>query len=152
MQYKDYNDEELIMYIREESEDATEILYEKYKPLVISIVQSYYHSYVNFGIEKKDLNQEGYIGLDKAIHRYSEVKDSTFYTFAKKCIERKVISALIKANRQKNKCLNESLSLNYISSLEDIHSLENFLYDEKEDPLKKIIGIENEEELWSSIQ
>ena len=37
---------------------------------------------------------------------FKEQKDTLFYTYAKTCIERKIISVVIGAHRQKNKPLN----------------------------------------------
>ena len=151
MNYKDYNDEELLMYIRESSEDAHEILFKKYKPLVSSIVKKFYPYVSSSGLEKSDLMQEGYLGLNAAIERYSDEKENVFYTFARKCIERRVISAVVTANRQKHKILNESLSLEYNDLEKEIYSIEDFLYDKEEDPLEKIVLLENKEELLSSL-
>ena len=37
MRYKEYNDYELLSFINEADEDANEILFEKYRPLIVSI-------------------------------------------------------------------------------------------------------------------
>ena len=41
MDYKEYNDYELLSYIEEENEEANTILFNKYKPLINSIAQKY---------------------------------------------------------------------------------------------------------------
>ena len=63
------------------------------------------------GLEINDLIQEGFLGLSNAITHYNENKDTSFYTFAKTCIERRMISLIISTKRLKHKILNESLSL-----------------------------------------
>ena len=110
MDYKDYNDYELIEYINEGNEDANNILIKKYEPLIIKIATKMLPYCKNNGLEKNDLIQEGMIGLSHALDRYQEQKDTLFYTYAKTCIERKIISVVIGSNRNKNKILNESIS------------------------------------------
>lgn len=41
MKYRDYNDDELISYIEEQNEDAEEILFEKYKPLIVRFAKKF---------------------------------------------------------------------------------------------------------------
>lgn len=110
MDYKDYNDYELLNYIAEGNEDANNIIIKKYEPLIIGIANKMYAYCKNNGLDKNDLIQEGMIGLNHAIDRYHEQGDTLFYTYAKKCIERKIISVVIGSNRNKNKILNESIS------------------------------------------
>ena len=57
----------------------------------------------NNGLEKSDLIQEGMIGLNHAIDRYQEKEDTLFYTYAKKCIERKILSVVICAGKDVEK-------------------------------------------------
>ena len=40
--YKEYNDYELLYYISEKNEDASDILLKKYDPLIISIAKKLY--------------------------------------------------------------------------------------------------------------
>lgn len=152
MNYKDYNDEELVMYIREDSEDASEILYEKYKPLVQKIVKRFYPYVINSGLEQSDLMQEGMLSLHNAVYHYREEKDHYFYTFARTCIERKIISVVLSANRQKHKILNESLSLNYQSEDKDASSFDTFLGDDSQNPLNQLVMFEQEHEVINQIR
>ena len=64
----------------------------------------------NCGIDKVDLIQEGMVGLTNAINTFKDQKDTSFYTYAKTCVERNLISFLISANRKKHQILNESVS------------------------------------------
>ena len=57
--------------------------------------------YYLIGAEQEDLLQEGILGLLKAIKFYDETK-SSFSSFAFLCIRREMISAIRKANTQKN--------------------------------------------------
>lgn len=120
------NDYELLYLVSENDEEANNILYKKYESVIDHYVRKYMPLTVGKGIEYNDLFQEGLIGLDSAINNYSDQKDIKFSTFAFMCIERRIISAIKLANRQKHKALNESFS--YDNSLEDGQSsLENLL-------------------------
>jgi len=92
MNYKDYNDYELINYIRENSEEANEILFEKYKPMIVNLATKMVNYSPNLGLEINDLIQEGMLGLNTAINSFDENDETSFYTYAKTCIERKIIS------------------------------------------------------------
>ncbi len=146
MNYRDYNDNELLLYISENNEEASSIMFEKYTPLIITIANKMYKYCPNTGLEISDLIQEGMLGLNSAIHSYNEENDNVFYTFARKCIERKMISLMVAANRQKHRLLNESLSLN--DTLDnDIFELEEHLGDNSYNPEYRLFEHETEEEL-----
>lgn len=147
MEYKDFNDYELLSYIAEGNEEANNIIIKKYEPLINKIAIKMLPYCKNNGLEKNDLVQEGMIGLNHAIERYHEQKDVLFYTYAKKCIERKIISVVISSNRNKNKILNESISYD-----DDENLLLRFIKSETPSPEEEIISIELEERLLQKIK
>jgi RNA polymerase sporulation-specific sigma factor len=105
----EYNDYELVSLAKEGNEEAIEIIYKKYKPIIISkstdaIVNANHH-----GIEISDIMQEGFIGLDEAIKDFSEIDNTSFYTFAMLCINRQIINFLRKSTREKDKILNDAV-------------------------------------------
>lgn len=146
MDYKEYNDNELLSYIAENNEDATEILYKKYMPLVTKIARKMYAYTSKNGIEVNDLVQEGMLGLSSAIHEYDEQKNASFYTFAKTCIERKIISAVTATRRLKHKLLNDSLPLE-IHGSENSILLEEIIGDNKKNPESMLLDSENFNEI-----
>lgn len=151
MNYREFNDYEILNYINENNEEAMEIIYEKYKPLITKIATSMYKKYCkNTGLDINDLMQEGMLALNKAINSYQENKDVLFYTYAKKCIERKIISTVICANRQKHKVLNESISFEI--DLDNNTNLETFLGDSKNNPEKIIVSNESSKEFLDDIK
>ena len=79
-------------------DNAVEELLKQYKSLVLKIARHYFI----VGGDIDDLTQEGMIGLYKAIHSYNETKEASFKTFATLCIKRQILSAIKKANTQKN--------------------------------------------------
>lgn len=148
MNYSELNDNELIYYINENNEEANNIIIKKYEPLIVSIVNRMMKSCPYLGLEKSDLIQEGMIGLNHAIGYYNEQKDIIFYTYAKTCVERRLISVIVSAKRFKHKSLNESISFD----TEDEGSLEFFLKDESTNPEKIVVGEESKNEIVDLIK
>lgn len=133
MEYQDLNDYELLNYVAENIEEANDIIVDKYRPLVISICNKMVKYINNCGIDRNDLIQEGMVGLTSAIFHFKDQKEASFYTYANTCIKRKVISAIVTANRQKHKILNESISYDDPDLTND-----KFLKDSNHDPLQII--------------
>lgn len=151
MNYKDYNDNEILSYISESNEEAIELIYEKYKPLINKIATNLFKKYCkNTGLDISDLTQEGMIGLNSAINRYKENKDVLFYTYAKTCIERRIISSVIAANRQKHKVLNDSISFEI--DLDNNINLGSFFGDTEYNPENIVISREENDELLNKIE
>lgn len=112
--YKLYdNDSELLYLISENNEEANEIIFRKYKPIIDLKVRKYITLVSNKGFDYNDLYQEGLIGLHEAIQNYREKKEVKFSTFATLCIDRKICSIVRKAGRKKYSILNESYSLDF---------------------------------------
>jgi RNA polymerase sporulation-specific sigma factor len=152
MDYKNYNDFELLYLIGDGNEDANDIIYKKYKPVIELKAKKYYNYSLNKGLEYNDLVQEGMIGLSEAIKDFKDIKDVKFSTFASLCIERQISSVIIAASRKKYKLLNDSISLDYVD--DDVKtSLMDYIADEKEmDPLEKFINAETELEVLEKIK
>ncbi|MBP3461051.1 MAG: sigma-70 family RNA polymerase sigma factor [Bacilli bacterium] len=150
MNYKEYNDNEILSYINE-NEESIDLIYEKYNPLINKIANKFYKKYCqNTGLDVNDLIQEGMLGLNSAINHYKENKDTLFFTYAKTCIERKIISSVISANRQKHRILNDSISFE-LNFNDDYINLETFLGDSEYNPENIIISNETNEELINKI-
>ena len=150
MKYRDYNDHELLQYISENNEEASNIMFDKYNPLIVTIATKLFKHCNGLGLEIGDLVQEGRLGLNTAILSFNHEKDSSFYTFARKCIESRMISLIVSAKRQKHRVLNESLSLNEKYD-DSIFELEEYLGDNSYNPEYRFIEREEEEELIKGI-
>lgn len=148
--YKNYNDYELVYLIGEENEDALNVLYEKYKPIVILKLKKYIKYAKKIGLEYSDLFQEGMIGLSEAIANFKTKKDVQFSTFANLCIERQLFSALTRASRKKHNILNDSLSLDNSINDDDV-TLLDFVFDKSADPSLYVESIENKKELYEKL-
>ena len=115
------NDIELQQRCIQGSSIAEEILTVRYTRLVRACARPYYLA----GGDSEDLVQEGMIGLLSAIRNFIPKKDVSFSSYAELCIKRRLFSAIKSANTQKNKPLNEGISLQY---LQNENSKENFLF------------------------
>jgi RNA polymerase sporulation-specific sigma factor len=150
--YKEYNDYELIYLIAEGNEEANEILYNKYKAVAELKAKKYYKYASSKGLDFNDLVQEGMIGFSEALKSFKDEKDVKLSTFASLCIERQISSAIMTANRNKHKILNDSISLDYISNDTEKPLIE-FISEEKEsNPLEYIIDKECEKETYQKIR
>ena len=115
-----YNDYELVSLAQEGNEDAINIIYQKYKPIIVKKSKNAIFGATHHGIDINDIMQEGYIGLDEAIKGFSQDQDATFYTFAMLCINRKIVNYLRKMTCNKDRILNDAVNLD--DSLERIIS------------------------------
>ena len=125
--YTGCSDEELIAKLREKEtlpygnkeetqgtsmpygnkEEIQDYMLSKYKPLVRKRANALYL----IGGDTDDLIQEGMIGLFKAIRDFCPDKDSSFYHFAKMCVERQMYTAIEASRRKKHAPLNSYISL-----------------------------------------
>lgn len=138
MNYQEYNDYQLIDMIAEQNEVAEQIIYEKYRPLVISKANKYFPFVKNKGVEMSDLIQEGLIGLADAIQKYKDNRDAQFKTFANLCVEREIQTYVTKTNRFKHQTLNNALSLSAETKDGETTFME-FLSDESANPINHIL-------------
>ena len=129
MNYKNFNDYELLDYIYSCNEDANEILLYKYRPLIVSIAKKML-KYCNGGVDLNDLVQEGMLGLNDAINSFRDDKETNFGTYARLCIERRIYSLAKSTRTYKNKILNESISIED----EDDLKIDRFLMDNSSNP------------------
>lgn len=119
MDYKKINDYEVVYMVRENDEEAREIIFNKYIPIVRRIASDYLALAKMARIEYEDLVQEGLIALNEAINKYNERSGVLFYTFLCVCIERRILTYCRKMNSSKHYLLNTSLDDEYIYSVSD---------------------------------
>lgn len=150
MKYRDYNDYELLSYIEENNESANEIIFEKYKPLIINTSKNVYKYCKNTGLELNDLIQEGMLGLNRAINSYDENKNIKFYSYARTCIENAIASLVTQTRRQKNRVLNESISIEYDD--EEKYKTDIIFKDNSLNPEIQILDYENQKELIEKVK
>ena len=130
MKYKEYSDSELMCLIKEENQEAKDILYDKYQYIVKIIIKKYIMASKKLNIEYSDLYQEALLGYSDAIKRYNE-DIASLPTFITLCVDRRLQVVLKKAGSLKNKLMSDSLSLEHI-------------YNEDQQPLKEILSDKNQ--------
>ena len=81
MDYKDINDYEVLYMIKENDEDAVELLYKKYKPVIDKKIYKWDSVIKKLGISSMDVRQELYLAFTKVVNKYSENNDTLFYTY-----------------------------------------------------------------------
>ena len=108
LEFKDKQDEEIVMEAKNGNNRAQEYLISKYENFVKAKAKSYFL----IGADKEDIYQEGMIGLYKAIRDYKPERATSFKAFAEICITRQIITAIKTATRQKHIPLNTYVSLN----------------------------------------
>lgn len=93
-------DEALVSAFQSGDKQAIDELLKRYAGLVKSCARRFFL----VGGETDDLVQEGMFGLCRAVVDYdvSNAQGSSFKTFAKLCVSRRIIDAVKKANRKKN--------------------------------------------------
>ena len=92
MDYKLYNDYELIDKIRENDENSHSILFLKYQKIIHTIVHEYYSRFSTYGYDYDDFYQEAMIAFYHALSLFDEKKDTLFYTFMILCVKRSLLS------------------------------------------------------------
>ena len=142
---KHLTDEELVVFCKKGDEVAIEELFSRYRFLLGKISRGYFL----LGSDNEDLMQEAMIGLYKAILSFDTKQNVSFKNFAILCVRRNILSAIKKSNSQKNKALNESLSLSDLTGDQD----DNYLFVPEVVPLtdEKLIEEEKLEEIKTKI-
>ena len=68
LDFKNYNDYELIYYIKDGNEAALDFMIKKYEPLIKKLTTSF----IRFSDKRDDLIQEGYLILMECIDKYND--------------------------------------------------------------------------------
>ena len=108
MEYMDtISDESLWSSAAAGDADAEEALIQRYSVLVRVCARPYFLA----GGDSEDLIQEGMCGLLSAVRHFDPARDVSFKTYAERCINSRLISAIRSASRFKHRPLNDSISL-----------------------------------------
>ena len=107
---KEVTDNELLYLASENNEDATNLLYDKYKYIVDITVNKYTRSAYALNLDMDELYQEAMVGYSDAIKSYNPEKDSHLKSFISLCIERRLQNYIRKNNTTKVKILKECYS------------------------------------------
>ena len=105
--YKTSDEYELIIMAQSGDDGAMDFLLKKYKELVKYLSSNLYLC----DGDRDDLIQEGMIGLFRAVMSYDAEAEASFRTYATRCINRQMYSAIRRSKRRKNEPLNTYISI-----------------------------------------
>ncbi len=145
----DYPDNELTYLLKDNNEFAQDILYEKYKFIINSVLSKYKRVFYALNIDSEEVRQEANLAFSYAIYNYDENKTASLNTFITLCVERKVRSIIKRYETVKNRVLSDTISLNNTS---DELVLEDIIGDETYEPLKTIENIDTLKYLNNSVK
>lgn len=122
MNYKDYNDYEILYKVREKDEEALYAIFDKYDAVIKKYANKYYGFAKDYGVDINDLIQEGRIAVNKAIMSFNSDSNSLFYSYLLLCLERHLISFCRNISSGKNSVLNSSVSVDNLYFISDCNS------------------------------
>jgi RNA polymerase sporulation-specific sigma factor len=135
----DFADDVLVARYRGGDADALEALLERYRRFVRSKARGYFL----VGADFDDIEQEGMIGLYKAVRDFRDDRQASFRAFAELCITRQIITAIKTATRQKHQPLNQYVSISGVRGGDDANerSVEALLDDHNvADPADHVVS------------
>ncbi len=146
-----YNDIELLHLVNENSEDAKDVLYEKYNYIIDIIIAKYRRVFYVLDMDFNEVRQEAMLAFTDALINYSNEKEASLPTFISLVVERKIQNCIRKADTIKNKKNKENYSLDY--EYERFNKpLKEIIKDPNSDPLLEVESKERYEELVKKIK
>ena len=142
----DISDEQLVFMTNEYNEDAKEILYERYKNLIYSELNSVKRSVYALGIDFQDLKQEAMLGLANAISSFDNSSDVKFSTFVTSCIRHRLYNYIKKFTTKKSIIQKFTLSID-----DDKDNVINLKASSDSEPLNKMLVSESLSEVQDKI-
>ena len=109
----EYPDTELVNLVCENSEEARDMLYDKYSYIVDVICNKYRKSAYYLSADFTELRQEALVGFSDALVNYDQDSNASLQTFISLCVERRVRNYVRKADTNKMKMIREAYSLDY---------------------------------------
>jgi RNA polymerase sporulation-specific sigma factor len=94
--FRELDDYEILDEIREGNQEALELMFAKYKPLISKIIHHF-----NLGYEFDDMMQEGYMVLLRSIQHYDMNETKTFTRYFELNLRRQFVSEVTKRMRRK---------------------------------------------------
>lgn len=129
----EYPDTELVNLVCENSEEARDMLYDKYSYIVDVICNKYRKSAYYLSADLIELRQEALLGFSDALVNYNQDSNASLQTFISLCVERRVRNYVRKADTIKMKMMREAYSLDYQYDAESAPLLET-IPDNSADP------------------
>ncbi len=141
-----FSDDDLVMLFRQGHLEALELLFERYRRFTRAKARAYFL----VGADRDDIEQEGLIGLFKAVRDYRPERESSFRAFAELCVTRQIMTAIKSATRHKHQPLNQYVSLSGFRSIDggDERLVDDLLDDHQvPDPADVVVSSEGMDEM-----
>ena len=134
----EFSDDDLVLLARQGQPDALNILLDRYRRFARAKARCYFLA----GGDVDDIEQEGLIGLYKAVRDFRADRQASFRAFAELCITRQIITAIKTATRQKHRPLNSYVSLYGAGTLDEAGErlAESLLDQQVADPADEIVA------------
>ena len=144
----DLSDEMLVRLFHEGDVEALDLLLERYRRFAGAKARGYFLA----GGEADDIEQEGMIGLFKAIRDFRQGQ-SSFRAFAELCVTRQIMTAIKTACRQKHQPLNRYVSLWGLRVIDDpSERLIEELFDQRvPDPADEVVNLEGQDAMQAAL-
>ncbi len=140
MNYKQYNDYELVYMVRENDDYSRSILYNKYLPLLKKISYEFYSVYKKYGCDYDDFLQEAMMAFERALIKYDDKQETLLYTFVNVCVRRSLITFCRNISNDKNNLPMDSfIDISDASVSDKVNVEEIFETQELEKLCKKVI-------------
>jgi RNA polymerase sporulation-specific sigma factor len=146
----DQTDDVLAVRAQQGDDSALATLLERYRRFARSKARGYFL----VGADSDDIEQEGMIGLYKAIRDFRSDRQASFRAFAELCVTRQIITAIKTATRQKHQPLNQYVSISGSRSSHDDHerTVEDLLGDHHiADPADAVVSRERMSDLRATM-
>ena len=146
----DLADDDLATRFQVGDVDALVVLLDRYRRFAHGRARTYFL----IGADNDDIEQEGMIGLYKAVRDFRPDRQSSFRAFAEMCITRQVLTAVKTATRRKHQPLNSYVSLSGAGSGDDSgeRTVDDLLRDHHGiDPADEIVSRERLDDMRQSM-
>ncbi len=116
MDFRKYNDYEIIDLIKQGNEEALNLMFEKYRYLIAKKIIQF-----NLTEDFDDFHQEGLMVLYKSVMKFDDTRTKTFTRFFEMNFERHLIT-LIRSRKRKQRFMIDRLPLLYAEVIQEAKS------------------------------
>jgi len=147
----EFNDIELSEMVKENSDDAKDVLYDKYNYIIDIVMAKYKKTFYTLDMDQKEVRQDALVAFTDAIIKYNPEGDASLPTFISVVVDRRVKNCIRNAESIKNKKNKESYSLDHEYSAFN-KPLKEIIGDLEYDPLTQMESSERIKELEKNIK
>lgn len=146
----EYPDNEVVNLVCE-NEEATDLLYEKYKYIIDILLNKYKAVLKYHNLDPIEVKQDAIIALLAAINSYNQEKTASLQTFITICVNRKILNIIRNSSTIKEQVMRSTYSLDYAYGDDEETTLADIIIEENSNPEHKIISKENYNMLMKKI-